>query len=242
MLSTGDHKHYINTILPTQTPMNEFFIGDEEDLFAAIYKTGIRLGNIQLPDELFEIKRSPQFPIEEMASNPMVLKLLQFLISLTKSKRILEIGTFVGVSSMYMANVLPKDGILTTVEKYDHFADIAKENFILNNLDKKIELVNTDALLYLKELDVEDKFDLIFLDGNKEQYSDYFELIDPVLTKNGLLIVDDIFFCGDSLNGSPNTEKGLGVKKFLDKIEKSNKYNKVVLPISDGILLMLKTE
>lgn len=236
-----ENQDYRNTILPNQKGvMNELFMGNDDALITAIYKTMIGIGNIKSPDELFIITRSPKFSIEEMASSPMMLTFLQSLIIMSKSKNILEIGAFVGVSAMYMASVLPEDGKMITLEKYDHFADIANENFKLNNLDKKIRLIKCDALEYLKKPNVENIFDFVFLDGNKEHYSDYFDLIDPMLSKNGLFIVDDIFFHGDSLNEFPSTEKGIGVKMFLEKVSHQKNYLKVVLPIRNGMILMLK--
>ena len=80
----------------------------------------------------------------------------------------------------------------------------------------------------------------IFLDGNKEKYADYFEMIDPLLRPGGIFIVDDSLFNGDVLNDKCQTEKGSGVFKFLNKMEDEEGYMKLLLPISNGVSIMVK--
>jgi caffeoyl-CoA O-methyltransferase/O-methyltransferase len=229
-------------MLPIQPVFREFFEGDEQSLFAALYGAITRFGGLKLPDEELELQLSEKISIEEMASSPMLLRFLQMLILIKQPKRILEIGTFIGLSAMYMARVLPQDGQVVTIEKYDHFADIARQNFTRNALHQKIQLIEGDAFEELRRPDLTRKFDMVFLDGNKERYHQYFELVDPLLVPLGLLVVDDVFFHGDVLNEKPKTEKGLGVRKFLEAIETNDNYYKAILPIGNGIMLMLKRD
>ena len=227
-------------MLPIQPVFREYFDGDEQSLFAALYDAIVRFGGLKLPAEEFEIQKSDKVTIEEMASSPMLLRFLQILILIKQPSRILEIGTFIGISAMYMASVLPEGGQVVTIEKYDHFADIAHQNFVRNRLNNKIQLIEGDAFEELKKLGQKQFFDMIFLDGNKERYSEYFELLDPLLAPNGLLVVDDVFFHGDVLNEKPKSEKGLGVRKFLDRVQTGGNYHKAILPVANGIMLMFK--
>jgi caffeoyl-CoA O-methyltransferase len=229
-------------MLPIQPVFREYFGGDDESLFPVLYDAMVRFSGLKLPTEEFDIQRSEKVSIEEMASSPMLLRFLQILILIKQPRRILEIGTFIGISAMYMASVLPQDGQVVTIEKYDHFTDIARHNFARNGLDKKIQLIEGDAFEELRKLEQKQYFDMVFLDGNKERYSEYFELLDPLLVPNGLLVVDDVFFHGDVLNEKPKSEKGLGVRKFLERVQTSRDYHKAILPVANGIMLMLKRD
>ena len=93
-----------------------------------------------------------------------------------------------------MARALPKGGSLTTVEKFSEFAEICRQNFDNNFLTDKITLLEGDAMEVLPELEGQ-AFDFVFLDGNKERYAEYFELLDKLVTPQGLIVVDNMFCC-----------------------------------------------
>ena len=80
----------------------------------------------------------------------------------------------------------------------------------------------------------------LFIDGNKERYKDYFESLEPLLSPNGVIIVDDCFFHGDVYNDKPQTEKGQGTKDFLDAAAKRDDYVRLALPLSNGVYIMMK--
>jgi caffeoyl-CoA O-methyltransferase len=82
-------------------------------------------------------------------------------------------------------------------------------------------------------------FDVVFIDGSKQDYLEYALKSEGLLSDRGIIIVDDIFFHGDALNDEPATEKGAGCRKLLDHYEHDDKFTKVVLPISNGILLLV---
>jgi predicted O-methyltransferase YrrM len=172
----------------------------------------------------------------EMGSNPLFLNIVDFLINILKPKTVLEIGTFVGLFSTFLAK---KNLKVTTIEKFKTFYLIAKKNFKKNNISKNIQIFNGDANNILDKLNK--KFDLIFLDGDKSNYLNIFKKIEKNnLKKNSAIIVDDIFFHGDILNKKTHSNKGLGVKKFLSFIKKNDKFYKTILPIYGGILLLIK--
>lgn len=227
-------------MLPTQPILAEFFEGSAEDLLSSIFDAVTRYSVLLPPAEEFMIERSEKVPLEEMASSPMMLRLLQCLIRIKCPNRILEIGAFLGISAIYMASALDEGAQLTTIEKFDHFAEIARRNFAANGLDKKIRLIQGDAFELLHELEKTDRFDMIFLDGNKERYDEYFRMLDPLLVSGGLFITDDVFFHGDALNSIPKTEKGAGVRRFLELTETYKNYHRVILPVANGFMLMLK--
>jgi predicted O-methyltransferase YrrM len=227
-------------LLPTQPILREYFEGSQESYIEAIYEALARYDGFRLPTDEFDIETSAEFPLVSMVSNLVVLQLLRLLILLKRPKRILEIGTFVGVSTMYMASVLPPDGQIVTIEKFDKFAAHARRNFERNNLSNRIQLIQGDAFEVLNGPECAQPFDMVFLDGNKEKYDAYFELLDPALPVGGLFIVDDVFFQGDALNPVPRSEKGRGARLCMEKAGAARNYAKALLPLGDGVLLMFK--
>ena len=230
---------FSDKILPTQPVFIEQFDGEEGQFYAVLHEALMRFSDLRLPTEEFTLQQSEQVTIEEMASSPTVLRFLQLLIALKQPRRVLEIGAFIGLSAMSMAQAMPADGQVVTVEKYDHFADLAQENFRRNGLAEKIRLLQGDAFTVLAGLKGE-RFDMAFLDGNKERYREYFEMIDPLLRPGALFVVDDVLFHGDALNERPKTEKGAGVRRFLEAAQGRKDYRKVLLPFSNGLMFMVK--
>lgn len=228
-------------MLPVQPLFSCHFSGQADNLISSIYETAIQFSNKEPFLKKFKIFTSDKFSQEEMGSNPIVLQFLQSLILIKQAKQILEIGTFLGIATLHMAYVLPAEGLITTIEKFDHFAELARKNFLANQMNTKIHLMEGDAFEILTKMDKNKKYDMVFLDGNKERYADYFKVLDPKIEKGGLLIADDVFFHGDVFNASPVTDKGKGVKQFLEETSLANHYHKTILPLSNGIMIMIKT-
>lgn len=226
-------------ILPNQDFNRNQYRGSEP-FEKALYDTILGVSGIESPTEKFTIEQTDMFTIEEMASSPMVLGFLQWLIEVAGVRRILEIGAFVGVSSMYMAEALPAGGELVTIEKFDHFADIARTNFSNNGFDGVISLINGDAAEMIQELDPAKPFDLVFIDGNKERYAEYFDDVAPLVRPGGIVVTDDALFHGDALNPSPESDKGKGVQAFLERAAAAKDWRRSLIPISNGLVVMRK--
>ena len=125
---------------------------------------------------------------------PQVGKLLHLLTRLKKPKRVLEIGTLGGYSAIWMAKALENDGQLLTIEINSDNAKIAKANIQEANLSDKIEILEGDALDILKSwqhMPIE-KFDMVFIDADKENYHAYLELIKPHLNHEALILSDNL--------------------------------------------------
>lgn len=230
---------FCDKLLPDQPEHTNYF-RDGSDYNAALYEGICRASGIRSPLEEFKLEQTDKFTVEEMASNPVSLRYLQFLIHTAGVRRVLEIGAFIGVSAMYFARALPKEGEVVTIEKFDHFAEIARRNFAANGLDKRITLLQGDAFEIIEKLPRDKPFDLIFIDGNKERYKDYFVMTEPLLSPRGISLVDDCFFHGDAINSTPTNEKGRGVKAFLDYAATRNDYLRIALPLANGIMMMTR--
>jgi caffeoyl-CoA O-methyltransferase len=132
-----------------------------------------------------------------------------------------------------------KDGHVTTIEVGREFADLARENFCRNGFVSQITLLEGNAGKILQELPAH-SFDLIFVDGSKQDYLDYTLKSEKLLTDRGVIVVDDVFFHGDALNASPTTDKGRGCKQLLDHYKASDSFESLLLPVSNGILMLYR--
>lgn len=227
-------------MLPDQPLHADQFTGTRDEYFRALFATVIGISGIKTPYEEFDLATTDKFTVEEMGSNPIALRFLQLLIRLSRARRVLEIGAFIGVSAMYMAKALPPGGEVVTIEKFDHFAEICRQNFQRNGLADRITLLQGDAHTVIDGLPRDKPFDVIFIDGNKERYADYMRRLEPLLAPGGLMIVDDALFHGDVLNARPQTEKGQGVRDSLDLAAEWTGYFRVLLPVANGMLLLMK--
>ena len=228
---------YSSLFLPNQPLLRKYFKSNnfEDHLYYFIEKNS----NVIRPKKKYKIYNPSKFSIEEMASNPISLSFLNFITNMIKPKYILEIGSFIGLSTMELSKNIKKNGKVISIEKFEKFYNIAKKNFKINRLNKKIKIILGDANEVLSSKIIKQKFDLVFIDGNKEIYKELFILCENKLTKNGIIIIDNIFNQGDALNRKTITKKGAGVKKFLQYLKKKN-IQKCILPFYDGIMLIKK--
>ncbi|HTZ36251.1 MAG TPA: O-methyltransferase [Stellaceae bacterium] len=225
-------------LLPDQPDHRKLYRGDA--YMADLFRLICRSSGIADPSEEFRLEQSARFTVEEMASNPVAMRFMQFLIRVSGAARVLEIGTFVGLSTMYFAKALPPHGEVVTIEKFDEFAAIAERNFALNGLADRIRLCRGDAFEIIDALPREAPFDLVFVDGNKERYDEYVVKTQPLLAPSGIIVVDDCFFHGDVVNPTPQDAKGRGARAFMDDAAASGEWLRVALPISNGIFLMTR--
>ena len=190
--------------------------------------------------EKFNLKTADDISYEMLGSSTYVLRFLQFLIKSAGCKTALELGTFIGVSSLFLAEALPENGKLITVETVHKFADIARSNFEINKLDNKIELIEGDLRILYPLLLSKGPYDFIFIDANKESYFDSVKMLYPSLNKGGIIVVDDALFHGDVLNQNPTTSKGLGVKDCVDFLLQQSDMFSVMLPLCNGVMISIK--
>jgi predicted O-methyltransferase YrrM len=229
-------------LLPNQQFNSDRFTG-EGPIEKHLYETILRVCRLEKPQDAFRIEPSKRHTVEEMASSPVVLGYLDWLIRLAGVERVLEIGAFVGVSAMYFARAVPEHGHVISIETFDEFADIAERNFANNGLSERITLLRGDAKEVLSVpgfATAHGPFDLVFIDGDKGCYDQYLKLTLPMVSPRGIVVVDDAFFHGDVVNDLPVTEKGAGVRRVLEDVQALQGWNRILLPISNGIMLLYK--
>lgn len=172
----------------------------------------------------------------DMLSGNLVGQLLKMLVSISGAKRILEIGTFTGYSALTMAEALPKDGSVVTIEMNIRYQDLAERHFKEHDKAQKIRLVKGNAREEIEG--IKGEFDLIFIDADKLSYQQYFESTLPKLRSGGIMVVDNVLWNGTVLD--PQDEKSAALDAFNKKIADDERVEQVMLPVRDGITIILK--
>lgn len=231
----------LDRLLPSQPVLKQFFRGEETDFYRQLERVTTSVLPMKSVHDKWDIKLKPGVTYETLGSDLSCLHFLQLLVRLSNSKRVLEIGTYIGVSTLFLAEAVGDEGFVTTIEVGAEFAEIARENFRRNGLLDRINLIHADAKDALSDLrQRSDRFDMIFLDGDKEHYGHLLEPLLDVLRPGGLMMVDDIFFNGDTLNFEAGTDKGQGVQDMLHQVASFTGTMRVILPYGNGQLLLLK--
>jgi caffeoyl-CoA O-methyltransferase len=177
-------------------------------------------------------------PKSHMLSGHIQGKFLEMISRMLQPKRILEIGTFTGYSALCLANGLAKDGILHTIELREDDAATAKNYFERSFFKEKIILHIGDALKVIGEMD--ETWDLIFIDADKENYTNYFNLVLPKLRTNGFILADNVLFHGQVLEEEIKGKSAKAIQAFNDFILGRTDIEKLMLPVRDGLYLIRK--
>ncbi|MGI4991806.1 O-methyltransferase [Halobacteriovorax sp. GFR7] len=180
-------------------------------------------------------------PLGRMISGELVASLLGFFIRSNNYKTILEIGTFTGYSALAMAENIPNDGKVVTIDKNKKINTFAKSYWDRSEVGSKIEARFGDANLVLKDL-AGQKFDLVFIDADKGSYRNYLELSLELLSDNGMIVVDNVLWNGKvtSENIDPEDKTTNALVEFNNYIESRDDLYKTMLPIRDGLYLIQK--
>jgi predicted O-methyltransferase YrrM len=177
-------------------------------------------------------------PHHHMLSGHVQGMLLQTLSCLLQPKNILEIGTFTGYSALCLARGLQIEGVLHTIELREADANTARGFFSKSLYNNKIVLHEGNALDIIPTLPY--RWDMIFLDADKVNYINYYELTLPELKPNGMLIADNVLFHGKVLQ-QPVTEKNAkAVQAFNEHVASDSRVEQVMLTIRDGVSLIRK--
>jgi predicted O-methyltransferase YrrM len=173
-----------------------------------------------------------------MVSGGLENATLKFLLKLINAKNVLEVGTFVGYSALSMAEALPNDGKVTTLDINDEFVSVAKEVWPQSESGKKIELVLGEALDFMTK--TSQKYDMIFIDADKVNYINYFNRGLEILETGGIIAVDNALWGGSVLEENPTEESTKTIKELNKIISDREDLQSVLLPVRDGLHLVMK--
>ncbi|MCM1021013.1 MAG: O-methyltransferase [Muribaculum sp.] len=178
----------------------------------------------------------------DMCSGHYQGRFLKMLVRMIKPRRILELGTFTGYSAMCMAEGSTDDAQVHTVEVNDEMARLIQRNFDSWPYGKKIKLHVGDALRLIEPLSREyGPWDIVFLDANKRNYADYYDLVLPHVATGGFIVADNTLWYGKvGLADKPHDAQTRGILRFNDIVANDKRVEKVILPLRDGLSLIHK--
>jgi predicted O-methyltransferase YrrM len=167
---------------------------------------------------------------------------MRMIVQMSGAKRILELGTFTGYSAICLASALPSDGHLDTLELNDELEDLILEGFERAGLADVIDLHIGDCKETLRRFREEGReYDLVYMDANKREYPEYYELVFDMVRPGGLILADNVLWdgkvCEDPM---PQDKQTLGIARFNDMVTEDRRVESVILPLRDGLNLIRK--
>ena len=166
---------------------------------------------------------------------------LEIIVKTSKAQSCLEIGRFTGLSTLYMARGLPSDGRIVTVDNSDEFLPLAQKYWDEDGQTSKIESIigaGTDVMQSL--IDRQHTFDLIFIDADKNNYPNYYELSLSLVPSNGIIIIDNMLWHGDVADTKKTDSQTNTIRDLNLKINQDDRVDFSLLPLSDGLSFVRK--
>jgi len=194
----------------------------------------------QEPEILQELNRETHLKIlnPRMLSGFFQGRLLSIISKLIKPKKVLEIGTYTGYSAICISEGMNKNGIIHTIDKNEELNTIQKKYFKKSGLENNIIQYNGFALDIIPK--IEEKFDLIFIDADKENYINYFNLVIDKLNNNGVILADNVLWSGKVINSEDHDLTTNVLREFNKSVNNDNRVETILLPIRDGISIIRK--
>ena len=166
---------------------------------------------------------------------------LHLIIKISKIKKILEIGTFTGLSTLSMSLALPKDGRLIALDKNQETNKIALNFFKKAKQDSKIQTIIRPALESLKIFkEKKEKFDLVFIDADKENYKIYYEECLNLIDQDGLIIIDNVLWHGEVIDKKKNDKLTTNIREFNSFVNSDKRTENLIIPVGDGLTVCRK--
>jgi caffeoyl-CoA O-methyltransferase len=178
-----------------------------------------------------------KIPMPQMLSGHVQGLFLENISRMIRPRRILEIGTFTGYATLCLAKGLTDDGIIYTLDINEELESIFSKYFIQSGLDKKIKFLAGNALKTIPE--IKEEFDLVFIDADKMNYINYYDLIIDKVNSGGYIITDNVLWSGKVLDDNKDKETE-NIHRFNIKLAADVRIQNVIIPIRDGINLARK--
>lgn len=197
-----------------------------------------------IPDDVGILKEMHDFAMENKV--PIIqkegAKFLQFMVTLKKPKKILELGTAIGYSSILMNLASGGNNSITTIERDENMIKLAKENIKKYGLEDKINIVEGDCLEILENL--EDEYDMIFMDAGKGHYNHFLPHCLRLLKEDGVIVADNVLFRGMVASKELVQRRKITIVKrmrsYLDMVSSDDNLVTTVIPMGDGIALTIR--
>lgn len=210
------------------------------ELYAYVLANNPPLDPVQR--ELVDVTHTRLADQAGMQTAPEQAPLLAFLVRLTGARRIVEVGTFTGLSTLAMAQALPGGGRIIACDISEEWTALARRAWAAAGVADRIDLRIAPALDTLRALpgppDAEPWIDFVFLDADKESYVDYWEELVPRLRPGGLIVTDNTLFHGTVTDPESSHHRGTaGVVAFNDRVRADSRVEAVLLTVADGLTL-----
>lgn len=193
------------------------------------------------PEILSKLSRETNAKIlfPRMLSGHLQGRFLSLLSHLIQPENILEIGTYTGYSCICLSEGLHKNGIIHTIEINEELETLLRRYFKEARIEKKVKLHIGNALEIIPKIKA--KFDLVFIDADKENYSNYYDLVFPKLKNGGIIIADNVLWSGKVLHKTENQDDDTkALVRFSNKIQQDERVENILLPVRDGLMIARK--
>ena len=166
---------------------------------------------------------------------------LEIITKISRSTNCLEIGRFTGLSTLFIARGLPAKGKITTVDNSEEFLGLAEKYWVLDNVNSKIESIIGEGVDVMQSMiDRQKIYDFIFIDADKNNYPNYYELGLKLIPSNGIIIIDNMLWHGDVANNNKNDSQTETIRNLNSKIQNDQRVEFSLLPLSDGLSFIRK--
>jgi len=179
--------------------------------------------------------------VAQMQIAPEQGQFLEIIVKISQAKNCLEIGRFTGLSSLCIAKGLPEKGSLVAVDNSDEFLSMAEKYWRIAGVDTKIEsIIGAGVDVMQSMIDRQYSYDFIFIDSDKNNYPNYYELSLQLLKSNGIIIIDNMLWHGDVADEDKNDSQTKTIRDLNKKIQQDERVNFSLLPLSDGLSFIRK--
>ena len=210
----------------------------DESLVKYLQNVGYRKDKIidDLADETSKLGSVSQMQIAKEQG-----QFLEIITKLSKAKSCLEVGRFTGMSTLFIARGLSVEGKITTIDNSDEFLSLAKKYWDLDNMSSKIESIIGDGVEIMQSMiDRQHSYDFIFIDADKNNYPNYYELSLSLVPSNGIIIIDNMLWHGDVADEKKNDSQTNTIRDLNTKIQNDSRVDFSLLPLSDGLSFIRK--
>ena len=193
------------------------------------------------PSLLYELNRKTNLEVlrPRMLSGHFQGRVLSMLSHMIQPKNVLEIGTYTGYSALCFAEGLQEGGKVTTIDVNEELEDLIREYIAKSDYSENIDFVLGDAMEIIPSLNVE--FDLVFIDADKQNYSNYFDLVFDKVKKGGYIIADNVLWSGKVIEEYETTDRDTQLlMDFNEKVQDDPRVQNVLFPIRDGLMIARK--